>query len=70
MEGIGILHDEFPCAHYAKARASLVAKLRLYLVDIGWQLAIAAVLIAHQVGNNLFVGRPETEVALMTILKA
>ena len=67
MEGISVLHQEFPGAHHAKPGATLVPEFGLNLVEVGWQLLVAADLIPDQVGNDLFVGRSETEITAMTV---
>ena len=70
MEGIAILHDEFPPAHDAETGANLVAELGLDLVEMQWQLAIALYFLAHHIGNHLFVRRADDKVALVTVLQA
>jgi hypothetical protein len=48
MKGVGILHDEFAASHDAEARADLIAELRLDLVEIDRQLAVALDLAASR----------------------
>ncbi len=54
VEGIGILHDEFTRTHYAEARAHLVAKLGLNVIQVDRQLLVAPELLARDVGDDLF----------------
>ncbi len=68
MEGIRVLHQELARAHHAKARPDLVAELGLDLVQVQRQLTVAFHLTAHQVGDDLLVGRAEAELALVPVL--
>ena len=70
IEGVGVLHDEFPRAHHAEPRADLVAELRLDLVEVDRELLVAAELPASDVRDDLFMGRADTEVALVAVLQA
>ena len=67
VEGVGVLHHEFPRPHDAEAGTHLVAKLGLDLIQVDRQLPVAAYFAPCDVGDDLFVGRPETEVPLVTI---
>ena len=69
-EGVGVLHDELPAAHEAKARAELVAELILNLVKRHGKLFIRTQLVAHEVGEGLLVGGAEDEVALVAVVQA
>ena len=53
-----------------KTGSYLVAKLGLYLIKVNRQLLIAADLAAGQIGNDFFVGRADTELPVMTVMKA
>jgi len=70
MEGVGVLHDELPCAHDAEAGTDLVAKLGLDLVEVERQLLVALDLAAEQVGDDLLVGRADAELATVAVLQA
>ena len=67
VERVGVLHDELARPHHAEAGADLVAELGLDLVEVERQLAVAADLPARDVGDHLFVRRPEAEVALVPV---
>ena len=68
VERIGVLHHEFARAHHPEARAHLVAELGLDLVEIDRQLAVAADFAARDVGDDLLVGRAETEIVAVPVL--
>jgi hypothetical protein len=70
VEGVGILHDEFARAHHAEARADLVTELGLDLVEVDRQLAVAAQLVAREVGDHFLVRGAEAERALMAVIDA
>src|SRR5690606_32106924 len=70
VEGVGILHDEFPRPHHAEAGADLVAELGLDLVEVGGQLLVAADLAADEVGDHFLVGGAEAEVTLVAVVDA
>lgn len=70
VERIGVLHDEFAAAHQTEAWADFVTEFGLDLIQVDWQLFVAAQLVAHQVGDHFFVGRAGAEVATVTILEA
>mmetsp|Transcript_53733 Transcript_53733/g.126540 ORF Transcript_53733/g.126540 Transcript_53733/m.126540 type:complete len:357 (-) Transcript_53733:266-1336(-) len=70
VEGIGVLHRELAATHQAKARAALVAELGLDVIEVFRQLAVAAQLLAGDVGDDLFARRLHDEVASMAVLHA
>ena len=70
VERVTILHQKFPPAHDAEARANFVAELHLHLIKMQWQLAIAFDFLAHDIGNHFFMRRADHEIALMPILEA
>ena len=70
VERIGVLHDEFAAAHQTEAWADFVTEFGLDLVQVDRQLFVAAQLVAHQIGDDFFVGRAGAEVATMAILEA
>ena len=70
VKRIGVLHDELARPHYAEARADFVAELGLDLIKIGGQIAVAADLVAYQIGDDFLVGRTEAERALVPVLDA
>jgi hypothetical protein len=55
-------------AHHAEARPALVAELGLDVIEIPRQGAVAAQLLTGDVGDDLFAGRLDDEVALVPIL--
>ena len=69
MEGIGIFHQEFTCTHDAETWPDFVTELGLYLVVVHRQLLIAADLAPGDIGNDLFMCRSETELALVTVME-
>ncbi len=69
MKGIGIFHDKFPRPHDAEARPYFIAELALDLIEHSRELTIAADFPPHQVGDDFFVGRTETEEALVSVLQ-
>ena len=68
MEGIGVLHHEFPGPHDAEPGPDLVPELGLDLVEIGRQLFVTAYLAPDQIGDDLFMGRAQAEVPLVAVL--
>jgi hypothetical protein len=70
VKGVGILHQEFARAHDAETGSDLVAHLVLDLVQVERQLPVAADLAAHDVRDDLFVGRTEAEIAFVPVLDA
>src|SRR6185369_4244720 len=70
VKRVGVLHQELAPAHEAEARPDLVPELDLHLIQVLRQVAIRADLAADDVGDDLLVGRPEAEVALVAILDA
>ena len=70
IERIGVLHRELAPAHDAEARPALVAELGLDVIEISRQRAIAAQLLAGDVGDDLFARRLDDEVALVPVLDA
>ncbi len=67
VKGIGVLHQEFACAHHAEARADFVAEFHLDLVEVDRQLAIAFDLAARHIGDDFLVGGAKAEIALMAV---
>ena len=70
VEGVTILHQEFAAAHYAKARADLVAELGLNLIQMQRELSVALDFLADEIGDHFFMGRPNDEITLVTIFEA
>ncbi len=70
IERIGVLHRELAPAHDAEARPPLVAELGLDVIEISRQRAVAAQLLASDVGDDLFARRLDHEVALVAVLDA
>ena len=59
VEGIVVLHVELASAHDPEARAQLVAKLPLDLVEVLRQVAVAAHRLPEDIGHDLLMGRAE-----------
>ena len=70
MEAVGILHQELAGTHDTEARAHLVAELQLDLIEIHWQLLVAAQFAASQVRDHFLVGGAVDEFTLMAVLEA
>ena len=70
VEGIGVLHDELTGAHHPEARANLIAKLGLDLVEVDRKLLVAANFATCDVGDDLFVGRSDAELAFVAVFEA
>ncbi len=70
VEGVRVLHRELAPAHQAEARPTLVAELGLDVIEILRQRAIAAKLLARDVGDDLLARRLDDEVALVAVLHA
>jgi hypothetical protein len=70
VEGVGVLHQEFPRPHDPEAGPDFVAEFGLDLVEVHRQLLVAAQLPARQVGNDLLVGGAKAEFALVAVLDA
>ena len=70
VEGIGVLHREFAPAHDAEARPAFVTELGLDVIPVDRQLAVALDLLARDVGDHLFRGRLDDEIAVMAIFDA
>ncbi len=69
VEGVGVLHQELAAAHEAEARTDFVAEFGLDLIEVDRQLLVAVKLVACQVGDDLFVGRADTEFAIVAVLQ-
>ena len=69
IEGICILHDELTASDQTRARTGLIAVLRLNLVDRQRQVLVRRVLILHQEGEHLFMGRSQEIVPALTVLQ-
>ncbi len=70
VEAVGVLHDELAAAQKPEARTDLVAELHLDLVQRQRQLLVGAQLVAHEGGDELLVGGPEAELAVVTVDEA
>ena len=57
IEGIRILHDKFAATDQTRARTRFIAILRLDLVDSQRKILVGGILILHQEGKHLLVGR-------------
>ena len=70
MKGVGVFHDEFARPHDPESGADLVAKLGLDLIEVDRQIAIAADLGAHQIGNDFLVRGAQAKRSAVAILDA
>jgi hypothetical protein len=70
VEGVRVFHDELAAAHEAGARAHLVAELRLDLIEVERQRAVARDVAPDHVDDDLLVGRPDEEVGALAVLEA
>lgn len=70
VKAIGVLHDEFTPSHETEAGADFISKLCLDLIEIQRHLPIGSDFASEQVGNHFLMGRPQAELALVTILEA
>ena len=70
MEGVTVLHGEFAAAHHAETRAALIPEFGLDLVQVQRELAPALELAPGDIGDGLFGGRLEHEIALVPVLEA
>ena len=68
IERVGVLHRELAAAHQAESRPPLIAELGLDVIEVSRQLAIAAQLLTRDVGDDLFAGGLDHEVAFVAIL--
>ena len=69
IKAVGVLHDEFPGAHEAEARADFIAKLGLNLIEILRQLAVGTDFNGHQGGDDFFVGGTQEPFAFGVVLQ-
>ena len=70
VERVRVLHVKLAPAEQPPAGPRLVAELHLHLVERLRQIAPAPHLAARDVGDNLFVRRPEVVVAALAVPKA
>ena len=70
VEGIGVFHDELTRTHHTEARAGFIAEFGLNLIQVQRQLAVAADVVAGQIGDHFFVGRANTEIAVVAVFHA
>lgn len=69
VEGVGVLHDELAATQQPGTGASLVAVLRLDLVDRQRQVLVGAVEILDGEGEHLLVGGAEQQVGALAVLE-
>ena len=67
VERIGVLHQELPAPHDAKARTLLVPELPLHVIEVLGQVLIGAHGRAENARDHLFIGWPIEQLALMTV---
>ncbi len=68
VEGVGVLHDELAPAHEPETRPDLVPELGLDLEEVDRELSVGGDGSPHDVGDDLFVGRTETELAVVAVV--
>ena len=69
VEGVGVLHHELAAADQAGARTSLVAVLRLNLIQRGGQVLVRGVHVLHQQGEHFLVRGGQKVVAALTVVE-
>ena len=67
IERITILHQEFPSAHDAEARAHFVAELPLNMIQHFRQIPVAAHRIPKNLGDQFFVGGTVQHVPVVAV---
>ena len=67
VEAVGVLHEEFAGAQHAEPRPLFVAELGLDLIHRDRHLPVAGNLMRDQVGDRLFVRRPQGHVDLAVL---
>ena len=70
MEGVAVLHDEFPRAHDAETRPNLVPELGLNLIKVQRELLVALHFTADKIRDDFFVCGTETELARVSVVEA
>ena len=70
VKAVSVFHDEFAAAHQTKARATLVAKFGLDLVQVLGQLFVAFDVLAHHIRHDFFAGRLNDEIAAVAVFDA
>src|SRR5204862_2556202 len=63
-KAVRVFHDEFAGPQDAESRPLLVAKFRLYLKQANRKLAIRIEMPADEIGDDLFMRRPQGQVDL------
>ena len=69
VAAVGVLHHELADADQAATRARLVAELRLEVVELDGELAIALDDVAQQKGDDLLVGHRKDHVPVAAVLE-
>src|ERR1700693_5849135 len=69
IKTISVFHDKLPSAHQAKPGTDFIAEFRLNLIEDLWENLIGADLVPDNIGNDLFMGRADTEITVMTVLE-
>ena len=69
MKRVTVLHREFTGPHDAESWTNFVAKFRLNLKKVAWQLLVAVNHAPEQVGNDFLVRRTQAEITLVAILQ-
>ena len=70
VKGIQVFHDKFATPHQAKPWPTFIAIFILNLIQAQGQGFIRADGLAHQVGNDFFVGWAKAELALVSVSNA
>jgi hypothetical protein len=69
IKTVGIFHDKFSAAHYAEPRPDLIPEFGLDLVEIDGHLPVGMDFFPHQIGDHFFMGRAQTSIPIVAILK-
>ena len=70
IERVGVLHRELSAPHHTESRPSLVAKLGLDVIEIFRQGAVASKFLPRNVGDHLFAGGLDDEIAFVPVFDA
>ena len=70
VEAVRIFHGKFTATHNAKTRANFVAEFGLNLIQVNWQLFVAADFVAYQGCDHFFMSRAQYKVTLVAVFNA
>ena len=69
MEGVGVLHDEFPTAHQPETRPDLVAEFGLNLIKRDGQLFVGAQQLPSELRDDFLMGGAKAHASALAILQ-